>query len=263
MDDRKVGRAIREMRLRRSWRQADLGAVAGVSRQVVSRVERGLLSRVQVATVRDLVEAVGCRLELHVDSPGHDLDRLLNARHAAMHEIAARLFRTLPGWITAPEVSFSVYGERGVIDILARHEATKSVLVVELKTSVVDINDLLASMDRRARLAPRIAHNRGWPAASVSSWALIADTSTNRRRVGAHAAVLRTAFPSDGRAMHAWLRSPGGRIAAMSFLSVAPPGSVTHGTRRIRHPARARRSGAGPPRPPRRAADGPKPRKRA
>lgn len=35
-----------------------------------------------------------------------------------------------------PEVSFSIYGQRGVIDILAWHAATRSLLVIELKTEM-------------------------------------------------------------------------------------------------------------------------------
>ena len=35
-----------------------------------------------------------------------------------------------------PEVSFSIYGERGVIDMLLWHPARRALLVVELKTGV-------------------------------------------------------------------------------------------------------------------------------
>ena len=43
----------------------------------------------------------------------------------------------------APEVSFSIYGERGVIDILAWHPGRRALLIIELKTDIVDVNELV------------------------------------------------------------------------------------------------------------------------
>ena len=63
----------------------------------------------------------------------------------------------LPGWVHAPEVSFAFYAERGVIDILAFHEPTGSLLVIELKTEFVSLEDLLGTMDIRMSHAADIA----------------------------------------------------------------------------------------------------------
>jgi transcriptional regulator with XRE-family HTH domain len=238
MDDVRVGRAVRMMRVRRGWRQADLAVRAQVPRQVVGRIERGLLTTVTYGALRRVAEALGWRLELLVDSPGRDLDRLINAGHSAMHESFAGLIRAARGWISAPEISFSIYGERGVIDAVAFHEATGSLLVVEFKTLIVDVNDLMASMDRRRRLAPRIGRERGWNVSTVSTWVIVADTRTNRRRLAVHATVLRSAFPADGRTMRRFLASPSGSVAALSFL---PIDAVT-ATRRRPGPVRQPRT---------------------
>jgi hypothetical protein len=135
-----------------------------------------------------------------------------------MHEAMAREFRTFPGWMAEPEVSFSVYGERGVIDILAWRPARRQLLVVELKTELVDINELLGTLDRKRRLARVVARDRGWEPLAISSWVVIADGRTNRRVVANHAAALRAKLPTDGRSMRAWLRNPGARVDALSFL---------------------------------------------
>jgi hypothetical protein len=149
---------------------------------------------------------------------GGDLGRLLNARHSAMHEAVAHLFASLDGWTMEPEVSFSIYGERGVIDILAWHPVRRTLLVIELKTELVDVNDLMGSVDRKRRLALDIARDRGWKPLTVSTWVAIADGTTNRRAVGVHAATLRVKFPADGRTLARWLRSPSARIDALGFL---------------------------------------------
>ena len=64
--------------------------------------------------------------ERRASAPGgpDDLDPTgEDEHHAAMHEDVARLFATLPGWDEVPEVTFSEFGERGSIDILAWHAA--------------------------------------------------------------------------------------------------------------------------------------------
>ena len=54
-----------------------------------------------------------------------------------LHDAVAAWFAHRWGlWRLSPEVSFSVYGERGIIDVLAWHPKTKILLVIELKTEV-------------------------------------------------------------------------------------------------------------------------------
>ncbi len=214
------------MRLRRGWRQVDLADAAGVSRATVSRIEAGDLVAIQLGTIRAVCAGLGLRLTVEARGAGGDVDRLLGARHSAMHEAVARLFAALPDWIAVPEVTFAIYGERGAVDILAWHGSTRSLLVIELKTELVDIQDTVGTLDRKVRLAPRIAAERGWAPVSVSSWLVIAEGATNRRRVAAHASMLRAAYPEDGRSIGRWLRAPRGRVAALSFLSDDRPGSA-------------------------------------
>jgi alkylation response protein AidB-like acyl-CoA dehydrogenase len=104
-------------------------------------------------------------------------------------------------------------------NLLGWHAETRTLLVVELKTAIVDANEMVGSMDRRRRLAVRIARERGWEAAAVATWVLVSDTRANRRRLADHVGLLRTAFPADGRAMRRWLGHPVAAVAALSFLS--------------------------------------------
>jgi hypothetical protein len=92
-------------------------------------------------------------------------------------------------------------------------------LVIELKTEVVEIGKLLGKMDQRRRLAAGIAQRSfGWDATAVSTWVVIADGRTNRRAVAAHRTALRKKFPVDGRSMRRWRRDPAERIDALAFL---------------------------------------------
>ncbi|HEU4671266.1 MAG TPA: helix-turn-helix domain-containing protein, partial [Candidatus Limnocylindrales bacterium] len=201
---------VRAVRIRKRLTQAQVGAAAGVSRGTVSRVERGLLDDVTLGAFGAICRALEIRLDLVLRWRGAELDRLLNADHAALLEAVSRRFARLVGWVTVPEVTFSIYGKRGSIDVLAWHQATRTLLVIELKTAVVDIRDLLATLDRKRRLAWRIARDRGWDPVSVSVWAAVSDTATNRRRVGAHETALRSVLPTRGVTVGRWLRRPSG-----------------------------------------------------
>jgi len=204
----------------------------------VSLIERGQLGHVTVGTLRRVGTALQIEIRLELRWRGGELFRLLAEGHAAMGEtVTRRLVES--GWEVRPEVSFSHFGERGVVDLVAWHGASRSLLLVELKTELVDLGDLLATMDRRRRLATVIAEGLGWSPATVASWVVLTDTRTNRRRVANHAAVLRAAFPTDGRSMPAWLRKPDRAIAGLSFLPY--PAEARSGTR----PGTARRVARG------------------
>lgn len=237
MDDVRIGAAFRAVRIRRGWRQADVAARARVSPSLVSLLERGHVETVSLRVLRRVSTALEVRLELIARWRGGELDRLLNAGHAALHEALAQHLHALPPWIHAPEVSFSVWGERGVIDILAFHPPTRSLLVIELKTELVSVEDVLTTMDRRRRLAAGIALQRGWDAASVSVWVVLAASEANRKRVAAHRATLRAAFPADGHAARSWLRRPHGELRALSLWSDSKRSGVTArraGVKRVR-----------------------------
>jgi transcriptional regulator with XRE-family HTH domain len=237
VDDLRLGSVVRMLRIRKRWRQADLALAAGVSREAVSLMERGHAERITLGSIRRTCTALEIRLDQAPRWRGGDLDRLLNARHAAMAEAMAVSFHGLAGWILRPEVSFSVYGERGVVDFAAWHPVRRALLLIELKTELVDIGDLMATADRRRRLASRIGRDQAWDPLVVGVWVVLANRSTNLRRIREHSTVLRAAFPAADRAMRRWLRDPAGSIAALSVVALGPASSAARAsTRRVRRP---------------------------
>jgi transcriptional regulator with XRE-family HTH domain len=244
MEDQRIGSMLRAIRIRKRWRQSDLAARARVSRWMVLRIEHGRLATVPIGKLRAVAAALDARIDAVVRWQGGDLPRLLGARHSRMHEAMARFFGDLPDWTAEPEVSFSIYGERGIVDILAWHPSRRILLVIELKTEIVDVNELLGTLDRKRRLAVDIARSRGWRPLAIATWVVVANGRSNRRAIAEHAAVLRAKLPTDGRAIRAWLRDPTGSVNALSFMPsvqgmhIGPtPGPV----RRI-NTARSRRS---------------------
>ncbi len=231
MDDLAIGRLFRELRIRLGWPQRVAAAKAGMARSSYSEIEHGLIGKVPIAKLRKVASVYEVRLRLEPSWRGAAIDIVLSARHAAMAERVTKLLREA-GWDVRPEVSFNHFGERGVVDLLAWHAASRTLLVVELKTELADVNNLLAVNDRRRRLAAKIAEPFGWQPLVVAQWVVVAESRTNERRLSAHRTVLRAAFPADGRAVGGWLAHPGGPLAALSFL----PDSGASSTRRAAAP---------------------------
>lgn len=240
MDDILFGARVRAVRVRLGWRQVDVAVLARVSPATVSRVERGHLGRLSLHAIRAVASALEIQVGLIPRWRGGELDRLVNARHAALHESVARTLAARGGWAVMPEVSFSIYGERGVIDILGWHAGKRALLVAELKSDIVDPQELVGTMDRKRRLARRIARDHGLDPATVGCWVIVAESSANRRKADAHRAFFANAYPADGRAMGAWLRQPVGEVAALSFLPILHPRTgkqIRSARQRVRRPA--------------------------
>ena len=226
MDDQRAGRALRAVRLHRRRRQVDIARAAGVSQSSVSRVERGHLGSFSLDTLRGVAAALEATLDVGVRWRGGEVDRVVSARHAAMTDRMVAQLDAVGGWQWAAEASFSAWGERGVIDLLAWHAGRRCLLVIELKTELVDPAALLAQVDRYRRLAPVVARERGWAAArpgaagpgSVACWVVVADTSSNRARLARHRTLLRGTFPVDGRQMAGWLVDPDAPVMGLTFL---------------------------------------------
>jgi transcriptional regulator with XRE-family HTH domain len=219
------------IRIRKHLRQVDVARRARVSRQVVGRLEGGAAGRYPLDATRAVAAALGTRLDVRPRWQGADLDRLVNAAHAELHESVAARLGELAGWTWLPEVTFAHSGERGVIDILAWHAESRSLLIIELKTELADPQELVATMHRRCRLGLVIARERGWDPVTVSTWVIVRSSRTEKRRLRQHEGLLRAAFPRDGRAMRHWLRDPGEPVSALSFWTGVTPGGLRHACR--------------------------------
>jgi hypothetical protein len=216
-----------------------------VARSVISQVEHGDIGRIPLGTLDRIAAPLEIRLRLVPSWRGGDLGRLLKARHSALNELVARYLSSQTGWRFVPEVSFSIYGERGLIDIFAWHVPSRSLLVIELKTEIVDLEEMIGTLDRKRRLAVRIAREAGlidFDPKTVSVWVIVAEGRTNRRHVSAHRTMLRAALPADGWEMRRWMRGPGGSMAGLSLWSYVARSGVSQtlaGRKRVRLPDRA------------------------
>jgi transcriptional regulator with XRE-family HTH domain len=230
MEAVRIGLSIRALRRRRGWTQAQLGSRCRCSASRISRVERGAVLSLTLLELESVLAALGARLAVRVLWQGEELDRLLDRDHARMVEaVLSRL--TYLGWIAIPEVTFHIDRERGSIDILAWHAASGILLVIEIKSVVPDVQATLSGVDRKARLAPQIARERGWHVRGVARLLVLPDERTSRRRVEAFSATFNHSFPARTVEVKRWLAAPAGPFAGILFLSDLPP---TQARQRVR-----------------------------
>jgi transcriptional regulator with XRE-family HTH domain len=246
MHDLQIGRAARALRHRLGLRQVDVADRASLGHDVISRLERGRIEGLTVRTLRKVFAAFDAEMVLIVRWRGGELDRILDRRHADLGElVVARLERL--GWTVVPEVSFSHFGERGSIDVLAWDPATRTLLVIELKTELTSIEETIRRHDVKARLAGVVAKERlGWDPRQVARLLVLPDERTPRRQVERFAKVLLSAYPDRGQVVRDWLAGPTRPISGLLFLTGADGARLrqrTGPTRRIashRAPPRAR-----------------------
>lgn len=142
-------------------------------------------------------------------------------------EAVARLLREA-GWEVMPEATFAVGGERGSVDILAWHPATRTLLVVEVKTVVPDLQVMFVALDRKVRLAPQIARRFGWTPLAVGSVLVLPEDSTARRRIAAHRATFDSRLPDRTVRVRRWVVAPAGSIRGLWFLAGMLPRNARH-----------------------------------
>jgi hypothetical protein len=152
---------------------------------------------------------------------------------AAWH---ARLERW--GWEVLAEASFNRFGERGRVDLLAFHRVLRILIVVEIKSELVDVQGVLGPLDVKTRIAGSIAVERGWARPiRVIPVLIIRESATTRRRIAALAPLFGR-FNLRGRGAISWLRDPSESPSGLLILSdLSPAGSTSAkrvGTQRMR-----------------------------
>jgi hypothetical protein len=152
---------------------------------------------------------------------GADLDRLIDRVHAHVQEAAARRL-TSRGWVLRAEVSFNHCGDRGSCDLVAWSARTRTLLVVEAKSRLGNLQDVLHRLDVKVRLGRQLATQLGWPEPSVVVGALAIAEARTARRILAQHATLFSGFDIRGRAAAAWLRAPAGPVRGLLWFETLP-----------------------------------------
>jgi transcriptional regulator with XRE-family HTH domain len=240
MDDIRIGRILRSLRRRRGWTQSQLAELVDLSQQAISLIERGHSSTLAAGTLRRVFGALDARWEPVVSWRGGALDRLLDEDHSRLVATTASRLRER-GWAIKIEVTYSSFGERGSIDVLAARASFGAVLSVEVKTEITTVEATLRKIDEKDRLVRRlICRDRfRFEPTSVGRLLVLPGTDTSRRRLRASAVVLDAALPARGATVGRWLTEPWADLSGIWLVADTNGRGVTRtgsGSIRIRRP---------------------------
>ena len=219
VDDRRFGLVLRAVRRRRRLRQTDVAQRSRVSQATVSNLERGRVGGMTLDTVRSVGKALEVGVGLEARWRGPELARLLDEEHAATVERLARYLRAR-GWLVELEYGFNRYGDRGSVDVLGWQPSRRVLLIVEVKTSLPDLQDLFSSMARKMRVVPPLLRaEREWQPASVGLVLVVTGSRANRSVIERHRMSFDAVVPAGSNEVRAWLRDPQGNLAGRWLLS--------------------------------------------
>jgi hypothetical protein len=191
---------------------------SALSQSEISLFERGRIDGMTIKTVRTILGGMDAELVLYARWRGGELDRLLDAGHARLCEDFARLL-VERAWEVVPEVSYSIYGERGSIDLLGWHADTQTLLITEVKAEVASVEGTFRKHDEKVRLGPAIALERfGWTPTVVARLLVFPEHRTVRRQIEDKAALFGRAYPARNVEVRRWLRKPGSPMSGLLFL---------------------------------------------
>jgi transcriptional regulator with XRE-family HTH domain len=232
VDRVRIGEVVRALRRAQKLRQIDLARRAGLGQQTISDVECGRFGSLSIDSYCRLAEALGATVELMPRWRGPNLARVLDRRHALLCDAVARYLESL-GWEIRAEVTFNHFGDRGSVDLLAWHPELRALLIVEIKTELVSIEETLRTLDMKARVVPMFAaRDLGWVADRlggapfVGVMLVLPDSSTSRDAVTRHQVLFDGSLPARTVAVRRWLRRPASPIRGILFFRITGRGGA-------------------------------------
>jgi len=189
-----IGGTVRDGRLAIGWSKETLAQRSGLSRGMVGRVERGGVN-VTVDTASRLLEALGLVAELSIRRPFITRPRQVDAAHATCVAHVQRRLEAA-GWAVRREVEIVHARSHGWIDILAFEPATRTMLVIEVKTEIHDLGRVERTLTWYKRESWAAARRLGWRPQRVRPWLLVLATEANDARLRDNRAAVGQSFPA-------------------------------------------------------------------
>jgi transcriptional regulator with XRE-family HTH domain len=161
------------------WSQRELADRLGISQAWICRIEAGTAHGVTLRVLDQALDELGVRVAVLPEGAGTSERRLQRdpAHALATAYIARHLERA--GWQVRTEVEVGTGRFRGWIDVLAWHEASRTLLVVEMKTELRDLGAAERQLGWYEREAWRFAAREWTTPARLRSGLVLLATEHN------------------------------------------------------------------------------------
>jgi hypothetical protein len=166
---------------------------------MVQRVEACTVN-VTVDTAGRILDALGVAVEPVFRAPFVASARQLDRAHAQCVAYVQRRLEAA-GWLVRREVEILGGRSHGWIDVLAFDPATRTLLVIEVKTEIHDVGRIERTLGWYGREAWAAAQRLGWRPAVVRTVLVVLATEANDERLRTNREILAQAFPARGMAV--------------------------------------------------------------
>ncbi len=191
----RLGGEVKRSRVARGWTQAQVAALAGVSRATESRIERGAGASMSMDSWQRIALAVGrpLRAELAADT----LEETRDAGHLALQELVLRHARRA-GFERSFELPTRPANPAYSVDVGLRHDRRRILILAELWNRMDDIGAAARSTNRKIAEAEQlaIAIGAGRPHRVRAVW-IVRATRRNRALVGRYPEVFSARLPGS------------------------------------------------------------------
>jgi transcriptional regulator with XRE-family HTH domain len=191
-----IAQCVLEGRRALGWSQAELARRARVSTGSVAMLETAAVNAT-LEMVGRVLEPLGIVLDLRFRVPfteGRQRDR---AHALCVAYVQRRLERA--GWLVVREVEIGANGARGWIDLLAMSPDGRHLLVIEVKTVLLDLGQIERTVGWYQRQALAAARRLGWRPTTTSAWLLVLMTESNEATIRDNRQALAQSFPARAR----------------------------------------------------------------
>jgi transcriptional regulator with XRE-family HTH domain len=219
----RIGTIVRDGRDQMGLSMSGLADRVGVSRQMIAAVECGQANPTLDVLVR-LLDGLGLKVDITVQGlvviggpPSRDVAHAICSGYVQRRLEAA-------GWKTAREVRIEEGRYVGWIDLLAFHEPTGVLLVIEIKTRIDDLGSIERSLDWYLRAAVRAARRYEWRPRHVRGWLVALATDEVETRIRENRSAFEVAFPARASEMTAVITDPSS-LRHVRGLALIDPGS--------------------------------------
>ena len=214
----RLGGELRAARHRRLLSQEQIGERAGISRSVISAIERGSGGSHTLDAWQRLALAVDrpLRVELRRDAREEPAD----AGHLAIHELVMRLGRRA-GFRGIFELPSRPSDPSRSTDVGLRDDRARLLVLVECWNTFGDVGAAVRSTNRKLAEAAAMAIAVGGerPHRVAGCW-VVRDVERNRRLIARYPELFGTRFPGSSAS---WVQALGGATGDSATPRSAPP----------------------------------------
>ena len=215
-----LGVICRSRRSELDLTQAAVSQSLGISRSHYAAIEAARANS-SIALVDRIGETLGLRFALAASAVALITDPTV--RDAVHARCSAYVMRRLEsdGWLVLREMEITDGRLRGWIDLLAFDPQTRTLLIIEIKTSIDDMGRLERQIGWYAR-AVATAVQADWQPARIATWVLALATAEVDEVVARHRPIIDTGFPGRAATMRAVLGGSNAVPAARGLALIDP-----------------------------------------